>query len=133
MVHEEISPTSPRKCPYCGAVWTPKYKAYRSIYHGCPDSIREREDLRRTKQREYDKHKRKDRVRTGRRRTQSGHYYNTTAISNTINYECQSRVSEHCWVTSPNRFNCPACLEVLENDPDITMDVLGHDLDASEF
>jgi len=70
-------------------------------------------------------------LRTQDKRTSLRRYYDP-GEGRTL-YRCRARVSPFCWVVSVNRFNCPSCLEYLEDDPDNPMDVLGWDIDEPAF
>jgi hypothetical protein len=135
MVLEQIHRigTNERYCEYCGETYHVKHKAYRTKWHGCQESIAAREEIQKQKQKDYDRTKR---VRT--KGPKPRHFTKDKRLfvkdgHGTPLYKCQSRVSENCWGVSYNRFNCPACLERLEQDPNVVTDILGHDVDGSFF
>jgi len=98
------------------------------VWHGCPESVKAREEADKRKQKAYDKDKRPGLIKKEKklRKSASSDRHLVRLANGSKMYECQSKVSEDCWGRSHNRFNCPACLEKLESMEDICLDVLGY-------
>ena len=115
------------KCSYCGETFTPGPHKYRQKWHGCPQSTIVRDAIQKEKQKIYDMYVRpmlKGNAKRSRKSGYSERHFVLLAEGAKM-YPCKSRVSSECWGESPNRFNCPNCLEKLENSEDIGIDVLG--------
>lgn len=117
----------PQKCEFCGEMFQPGPHKYRSRWHGCEKSEKARIAIQKEKQKLYDlteRPKLKNRKKKKKRSMSSDRHFIILAEGAKL-YPCKSRVSSECWGESYNRFNCPACLEKLENSEEIAIDVLG--------
>jgi len=125
--HNEPFQPFPVRCEYCGKQFTPGLHKYRQKWHGCQKSEEARVNIQREKQRYYDKNVRpmlKNKPKRSRKSGSSERHFILLAEGSRL-YPCKSKVSSECWGESPNRFNCPPCLEKLENSEEIGLDVLG--------
>lgn len=114
-------------CSFCGERFVPgKYK-YRQKWHDCLQSLNARDKIQKEKQKVYDRYARpmlRGREKRSRKSGYSDRHFVFLAEGAKL-YPCKSQVSSDCWKMSANRFNCPSCLEKLENLDDIGLDVLG--------
>jgi hypothetical protein len=128
--HQRVEKYLPprRKCPYCGKWWTPGPHKFRVKWHDCKKAQEARRIIEREKQKEYDEKVRPQLQNSKKklRKSMSSDRHLVRLADGAKLYECKSKVSNDCWGKSPNRFNCPACLEKLENTEDICIDVLGY-------
>ena len=119
---------SPVFCDYCGKWFVPGLYKFRQKWHQCEEAIAAREQLHKEKERMYDKNVRpllKDRPKVSRMSSHCSRNAFFLAEGAKL-YQCKSKGSADCWGMSPNRFNCPPCLERLEGLDGIRIDVLGH-------
>lgn len=124
--NERFQP-KPRVCPYCGETFTPGPHKFRTKWHDCDKALEARKKIDQENQRRYDREVRptlKDQPKKNRKSGSSERHYWFLAPGAKM-YPCQSRVSPDCWGESPNRFNCPPCLEKLTSNEESCLDLLG--------